>query len=330
MRNKWMCLLPLVCAQQLSAQLPDFYKKVDRITWVVTHADKVAQAWSKLGFESLQAARVVVLSRTQFQGKPAKSIVKVAAGRLGPVQIRWIQPVSGRNAYSEFLARHGEGVFSLVHRVPTREALTAEVARLADLNVGVLESGDVESGLGIVSYAYMNTEREGKYSLGLIYVADTGGAEVAAAAAPDMKLSQYAFVVRDLRAVSAYWKKLGFPAMSFTHPALRELVYQGNPGQFDQELGWQRHGQIVYEWIQPLRGPTAYMDHQKAHGEGLHHLAFDVSDIDRMTALLSKHGFPRVQSGAWGEEGKPGSGKFAYSDTGSIGGIAVEFLWNFK
>jgi hypothetical protein len=26
----------------------------------------------------------------------------------------------------------------------------------------------------------------------------------------------------------------------------------------------------------------------------------------------------------------PGSGKFAYSDADSIGGIAIEFLWNFK
>lgn len=40
-------------------------------------------------------------------------------------------------------------------------------------------------------------------------------------------------------------------------------------------------------------------------------------------------GFPASQSGAWGEEGKPGSRRFTYMDTDSIGGVAIELLWNF-
>lgn len=35
-----------------------------------------------------------------------------------------------------------------------------------------------------------------------------------------------------------------------------------------------------------------------------------------------------VQSGAWGEKGKPGSGRFAYADTSAIGGVTIELLWN--
>jgi hypothetical protein len=256
--------------------------------------------------------------------------VKVAAGRLGNIQVRWIQPVGGRNAYADFLAKHGSGVFSLVHRVPTLEALKAEIRRLEGLRVRVLEEGEVSSALGSVSYAYMDTEREGKYSLGLIYISDPKGSEMPAQAPMDLKLSQYAFVVRDPRRVSAFWQKLGFPEMSFTHGPMRDLFHRGSKGKFDQELGWQRHGEIVYEWILPLQGPTVYEEHLKKHGEGFHHLAFDTGDIDGVTARWKELGFPPTQSGAWGTPGKSGSGRFSYSDTDSIGGIAVEFLWNLR
>ncbi len=324
-------LFPLAfLAPQLFAQLPEFYKKVDRITWVVDDVDKVTRGWKNLGFAQIGNASEVSLDRTLFHGKPAKSRVKVAGGRLGAVKVRWIQPVSGRNAYSEFRSRHGNGVFSLVHRVPSQAALEAEIQRLGRLGVQVLEQGEATSSLGTVTYAYMDTEKEGKYSLGLIWYADAKGADLPPQAPMDLKLSQYAFVVRDARPVSAYWKKLGFPEMTFTHGALLDLIHRGKKGEFDQELGWQRHGETVYEWIVPLKGPTVYEEHLKAHGEGFHHLAFDTKDIDGVTARWQKLGCPPTQSGAWGTPGQPGSGRFSYSDTSSIGGIYVEFLWNFQ
>ena len=66
------------------------------------------------------------------------------------------------------------------------------------------------------------------------------------------QLSQYALVVKDLKAASDYWEKLGIPAMDVTHPTLTDLEYHGQPGQFDQKLGWHRHGTITWEWITPL------------------------------------------------------------------------------
>jgi hypothetical protein len=35
-------------------------------------------------------------------------------------------------------------------------------------------------------------------------------------------------------------------------------------------------------------------------------------------------------SGAWGERGKKGYGRFAYMDTQAAGGIDIELLWNYK
>lgn len=313
--------------------LPEFYKKVGRVSWIVDDLEKVTQAWSRLGFPPLEKHGDVELGAATFKGQPANIHVRAASGRMGDVEVDWIQPLGGKNAFTEFLTRHGSGIFSLMHRVATLEALERELERLARLGVGILQQGEFNTDAGPVRYAYLDTVEEGKYALGLIYSAGPvgGGPLPSSQRTPfNQKLAQFAFVIRDPEPVSTYWSRLGFPEISITHGALRNRRYRDQPGQFDHNLGWQRHGAIVYEWCIPLQGPTAYEDHLKAHGDGFHHLAFQVDDIDGLISGWTALGFPPVQSGAWGEEGKKGSGRFAYMGTDPIGGVTIEFLWSLK
>lgn len=60
------------------------------------------------------------------------------------------------------------------------------------------------------------------------------------------------------------------------------------------------------------------------HGEGFHHIAFEVSDLDKEVARWSALGFPFIQGGAWGEKGKPGWGRFAYQNTDAIAGAELD------
>jgi len=309
----------------VSGQLPDFYKTVDRMSWVVSDLDRATQGWSKLGFVRLEAPREMDLPEVQYRGRPAAVKIRVASGFLGDLRVNWIQPLGGQNAYTEFLKRHGDGVFSLVHRVPTLEAFNRELERLRGLGVDVLQHVAVAD--GSVRYAYLDTAAQGKYALGLVYVAPGLEGDPPPSGT---KISQFAFVARDPKAVSALWEKLGFPAMTFTHGAMRDLRYRGKPGQFDQELGWQRQGKVAYEWIRSLKGPNVYEDHLKVHGEGIQHLGLPVEDMDSAIAAWGKTGFAEAQSGAWGEAGKKGSGRFAYIDTDSIGGLTIELLWSFR
>jgi methylmalonyl-CoA/ethylmalonyl-CoA epimerase len=155
------------------------------------------------------------------------------------------------------------------------------------------------------------------------------GAAASAPAPPfPAKLAQFAFVARDLNSASAFWSRLGLPALDFTHPSISLRRYRGQPAAFDQELGWQRHGRVTYEWIRSLAGPTVYDDFLRDHGEGLHHIAFEVDDLDKAIGVWKAAGFEAVQSGAWGEAGKPGSGRYAYLDTERAGGVFVELLWH--
>jgi methylmalonyl-CoA/ethylmalonyl-CoA epimerase len=315
-----------------AADTPELYREVASVHWVVRDLEATKAAWARLGFRSVQDLGEMTVTGS-FRGRSGATRLRVATARLAGLDVVWLQPVEGESALSEFLARHGEGVFSLNYRASGKDALEAEVARLSALGVGVLQRAEVPSGAGALTVVHMDTEPQGKYVLGLSYgplPSAIPAATTASAEAPPFpaKLSQYALVVESLQPVSDYWVRLGFPAMEVTHPALTELRYHGELGRFDQKLGWHRHGTVTWEWIEPLQGPTVYRDFLKAHGEGFHHIAFDVPDIDAAARAWEAVGVKIVQSGAWGEKGKPGSGRFAYADTAPFGGVTVELLWN--
>ena len=234
------------------------YKSVHALTWVVRDVDKAVAGWTKLGFKGIRVLENVTLTDVQYRGKPAACRAKAAEGYLGDVSVQWIQPLDGCGAYADFLARHGDGVFSLVHQAPTREGIQAEIARMNALGIGVLQSETVRAGRGTALRTYLDTEPEGKYVLGLVHYSD-GAAP--AAAPPGRKVARYAFTVRQLEPVLDFWGRLGFVEKSVTHPPLWDLKYHDWPGQFDAELGWQRHGRVVVrmdtsaEGTHRLRGP---------------------------------------------------------------------------
>jgi methylmalonyl-CoA/ethylmalonyl-CoA epimerase len=321
-------LLLIAVAVPSHAELPDLYKRVAGVHWVVSDLERVKAGWAKLGFPVQDLGEVSASG--SYMGQHGSARFRVAQAHLAGAEVSWIQPVGSESAFSEHLARHGDGVFSINYAAPTREALEAEVARLGALGVSVLQRGEVVTPAGRVTTVHMDTAAKGKYVLGLVCDETPRVAPKAPATAVPLKLSQYAVVVRSLDEVSAYWEKLGFPKMEVTHGRLTDLVYRGQPGTFDQKLGWHRHGTVTWEWIEPLAGPTVYEDFLKEHGEGFHHLAFDVPDIDAAGAFFASHGAPIVQSGAWGDKGKPGSGRFAYAATDAFGGVTTEFLWNLR
>lgn len=324
----WLAALPLA---PLFGQLPDYYRTVDRLVWVVPDMDATVAGLKKLGFTNLRDQGEVELDWTAFRARPASGTMRLVSGRFADVAVHWVQPLGGSNAFQEFLEKKGGGVFSLMHRVPSKEAYEQELARLKDLGVGVLQSGFVESEAGNIYYAFLDTVAEGKYSLGLVHF--SGGDEGPLFVPPEnpsgRRVTQYAFVVRELEPVSAYWARLGFPAMSYTESPLHDRRYRGRPAAFEMRLGWQRHGKVPYEWILSLKGPDIYREHLEKHGEGFHHLAFSVQDMDAEIAEWTRLGFPEAMSGGWGEKGKPGSGRFAYMDTHALGGVDVELLWSY-
>jgi len=308
------------------AEMPDFYKRVSRVTWLVKNMDRPLEGWSTLGLSDVHELGEITFD-AKYRGKPVSIAARAIRGSLGNLTVDMLQPEAGDNAFTAFLARHGDGIFSIVHEVATTEEMTKEIERMRGLRVGVLQQMTIDSNSGAITLTYFDTEAEGKYVLGLIYW--PGGAPPAG---PPGKISHIAFVTRQAEPVSAFWEKLGFPAMPKAHASPREdSRYHGKPLWLDFDVCWQRHTQFTYEWIiPPTDPPNLYADFLKAHGEGIQHLGVPVDDLEKSIAEYQKLGYTAAQSGAWGETGKKGSGRYAYMDTDAIGGVNAELIRAIK
>jgi hypothetical protein len=161
-------IIVLALVETGSAQLPAYYNTVNRVTWVVGNIDKVRPAWAVLGLVDIQEYPNIQLV-CQFRGKPVTVYAWQITGHLGNLTVDMIQPAEGQtNAYTSFLDRHGDGIFSIVHQVPSRQALEKEILRMKRKGVGVLQLATVQRDQIPVTYTYFNTEPEGKSALGLV------------------------------------------------------------------------------------------------------------------------------------------------------------------
>jgi hypothetical protein len=308
-------------------EMPNCYKSVNRVTWLVQNVDLAQQGWIPLGLSDIHQYPDVMLTG-EYHGKPVKMWAWEITGQLGNLTVDMIQPAEGQlNAWNDFLGKHGDGIFSIVHEVASQAEMAKEIKRMRALGVGVLQQVSLDRDGKRVTYTYFDTEPEGKFVLGLVYW--PGGAP---AAGTPGKVSHLAPVIRESESVSAYWQKLGFPAFRMEHATPRQdSAYRGKPLWFAFDVGYQDYDQFSYEWIvAPATPPNIYADFLKAHKEGIQHLGMPVDDLSKAAADYEKLGYHVWQSGAWGDVGKKDSGQYDYMDTDSIGGVSVELIHAYK
>ena len=314
-----LCLLPAMCL----AQMPEYEQTINRVVWLTHDIDAILPSWTALGMTDIHRYARLDAKGTEH-GKPATLRTVQATGRLGNLTVNFLQPAENEsNSYNDFLRRHHDGIFAVVHEVPSREAMKQEIQRLAALGVTVLQQVTYQIDGTAVTYTYFDTEALGKYALGLVYW--PGGAPQPLA---QKSVSHIGLVVRDAAAVARYWEKLGFPGFTLAHATPREdSRYRGQPLSLAFEVGFQRMGAISYEWIQPpSTPPNIYEDFLRLHGEGVQHLGMPVPDLAKATEAYETLGFSVWQAGAWGDVGKPNSGQYHYMDTDKIGGVSAELI----
>jgi methylmalonyl-CoA/ethylmalonyl-CoA epimerase len=139
---------------------------------------------------------------------------------------------------------------------------------------------------------------------------------------------QVAIVVRDLDAAVRHWSRaLGvgpWTAYTLAPPRLRDCVYRGEEVEFSlrHALAWS--GEMQFELVQPLSGPSIFADHLERHGEGLQHLGRHVEDHPAEVAAYLQRGFTPLQSArGFGAEG---DGAFAYFAPPGEPGPVVELI----
>lgn len=139
-------------------------------------------------------------------------------------------------------------------------------------------------------------------------------------------VTQIGLVVHDIEAAVQAWSLLlGVPRPTISVTEAVELAhteYQGQPTPARAKLAFFQMGQVTLELMEPLGEPSTWQDHLTAHGQSLHHIAFEVKGMaDRLT-VLAEHGLPLLQRGDY--EG----GRYAYLDGQRRYGAIVELLEN--
>ena len=125
---------------------------------------------------------------------------------------------------------------------------------------------------------------------------------------------QVAMVVDDLEQAVHQWSNtlsIGpWTAYRYDDTILRDTLYRGDPCKFSlrHALAWQ--GEVQFELVQPLEGPSIFRDYYQAGMGAIHHLGKYVTDHESAVAQALGAGFEPLQSArGFGAEG---DGAFAY------------------
>ena len=127
------------------------------------------------------------------------------------------------------------------------------------------------------------------------------------------KTLQVCVVVRDIqKAMENFWGVLGIGPWSlytFQPPGLTDTTLRGKAQHYSMKLAITYMGDVCWELVEPLEGPSIYKEFLEQKGEGLHHVQFDVDDYDEAIDAFEEKGIGILMSGTF-----DGS-TYAYLDT---------------
>lgn len=95
-------------------------EEINQVALVVKDIQKTMENyWNILaiGPWDICEARPPLISKRAYHGKPGQFAMKVATTMVGSVILELIEPMSGDNIYTDFMAEHGEGLHHLMFLV---------------------------------------------------------------------------------------------------------------------------------------------------------------------------------------------------------------------
>ena len=146
--------------------------------------------------------------------------------------------------------------------------------------------------------------------------------------APFKRITQVAIVVKNIEKSRAQWAKLlGVKEnpISITEDwEQTHATFRGKPSKAKAKLTFFQLENITLELIEPVGGPSTWQQFGDKRGEGIHHIAFFVEDLDGALETFRKSGVGIEQRGDYK------GGCYVYMDSaGKLGGT-IELLHNRK
>ena len=326
--------------------------KVTQITMVVKDAEKVARHFTDVfgpswRFYEFRPTRLVLYDKTLGDGA---CVLKLAVGSCGGHSFKLVQPVSGQSSYADFLAREGEGYYSIGLGVQPNHDQMVESLRHA--GVGIEMQGEVGDGS---KFTVLRTSAD----LGLRLELDSPSTKPSAAnlrqtgthlaskpgiidmdlpvVSSGRRFTQIGIVVKDDKAVARrYEELLGVTGWRFIPIPVSAAAYRGQAlseaelpsATVDQAVAYIGDTQI--ELLCPNdQSPGGVHRHfldKHGSGNGFQHLMISPSAGNRQEALalLEKAGF-KPEWTATVHIGKfTGSGDYIGMEE-QLGGFLLEF-----
>ncbi|MCL6443608.1 MAG: VOC family protein [Alicyclobacillus sp.] len=98
--------------------------------------------------------------------------------------------------------------------------------------------------------------------------------------------------------------------------------YHGEPTEAKAKLAFFHMGSLDIELIEPVGGPSTWQEFLDTHGEGVHHIAFVIKDMQGKVQAMQNLGMPMVQRGDYT------GGRYAYVDALDPLKVIIELLEN--
>lgn len=133
---------------------PPRFGPIVQNAYVVRDMEAAAAHWSgTVGVGPFYLLEHVAFGAVQFRGAPSTLDISVAIAQWGPVQVELIvQHDASPSIYTEFAARHGEG---LQHVGVLCDCVDAELARLEAFGIRPVQWGATAAGM---RFAYLDTD----------------------------------------------------------------------------------------------------------------------------------------------------------------------------
>ena len=135
---------------------------------------------------------------------------------------------------------------------------------------------------------------------------------------------QVAWVTDDIdtteRLLSEHFGVGGWTRVSDVEFGPETTTLRGEPVSFTAHISLGYAGELQLELIEPVSGPTIHAEFLREHGPGLHHVCFEVEDLDAACRAAEEAGLPVLMRGAMMD----GEIEFAYVDGSASGAPYVE------
>ncbi len=121
---------------------------------------------------------------------------------------------------------------------------------------------------------------------------------------PQLKrIVQVALVVRSAeRTARRCWDTLRvgpWRFRTFNPTNVADMRVRGHRVDHAMRIAIAMIGDMELEIIEPLDDKSIYAEHLRAHGEGLHHILFEVRDYETAAAQFLRADCPEIASGKW-------------------------------